>query len=617
MRRSLATVSLSGGLDEKLPALARAGFDGLELFDNDLVTSPWSPAEVRRRADDLGLGIDLFQPFRDVEAVPEDVFAGTLRRADRVFGVMEQLGTDTVLVCSSTSPHAVDDDELAATQLRTLAERAAEHGLRVAYEALAWGRHVADYRHSWRIVQAANHPALGLCLDSFHVLSRGDDPKHIEDVPAEKIFYLQLADAPRLGMDVLQWSRHYRCFPGQGGFDLQGFVGHVLAAGYRGPLSLEVFNDVFRQADPDRTAVDAMRSLLALEEQVATLPGTPRAQVQLCSPPPPTGLSAVAFTEIAVDKESSRAVGRALRGLGFAPAAEHRSKPVQLWQHGEICVLLNRGDSRFGDRLDADAVVTAIGLESEDPARSAARAEALRAPVLPRRRGPEEADLSAVAAPDGTSLFFCRTGPDETAGWRGDFVPVTGPEQATAAPVLDRVDHVGLSQPFDHFDEAVLFYRSVLGLTPQESLEFAAPDGLVRSRALRTGDAAVRIAISVSLLGRGGGRSELEAQHVAFGCEDVFRAAEAMRAAGAAFLPIPDNYYEDLQARTDLEPALVERMRSYGVLHDADEHGAFLHLFTPMVGRRLFFEVVQRLGGYDGYGAANAPVRMAAQRGAA
>jgi 4-hydroxyphenylpyruvate dioxygenase len=616
MRRSIATVSLSGALDEKLPAIARAGFDGFELFDHDLITSTWSPEEVRRRAADLGLGIDLFQPFRDVEAVPQDVFTRTLRRANRVFTIMEKLGASTVLVCSNVSPHALNDDDLAAEQLHALADLAAGRGLRVAYEALAWGRHVSDYRHSWRIVQTADHPALGVCLDSFHILSRGDDPKHIEDVPGEKVFYLQLADAPRLAMDVLQWSRHYRCFPGQGGFDLQTFVGHVLATGYEGPLSLEVFNDVFRQADPDRTAVDAMRSLLALEEQVHHLPLVQRPAARLCTPAPPSELTHVAFTEVAVDKESARTVGRVLRGLGFRLVGEHRSKPVQLWQQGDVRVLLNRADPRLGDRLNADAVVTALGLESADPASSAARAETLLAPVLPRRRGREECDLSAVAAPDGTSLFFCRTGPDETSGWLADFVPLTRDEPARS-PVLERVDHVGLSQPFDHFEEAVLFYRSVLGLVPQESLEFAAPDGLVRSKALRSSDGSIRVAINVSLLGRGGGRSDLEAQHVAFGCQDIFAAADALRTAGTALLPIPDNYYEDLLARTDLDPDVVERMRSYGVLHDHDETGSFLHLYTPMVGRRLFFEVVQRIGDYDGYGAANAPVRMAAQRAGA
>ena len=288
MRRGIATVCLSGTLEDKLDAAAAAGFHGVEIFDNDLVVSPWSPAEIRQRCADLGLTVDLFQPFRDFEAVPPDVLAANLRRAERKFDVMEQLGADTVLVCSSVSPDAVDDEDLAAEQLHLLASRAAERGLRVAYEALAWGRFVNTYDRSWRIVRRADHPALGVCLDSFHVLSRGSDPAGIRVIPGEKVFFLQLADAPRLDMDVLQWSRHYRLFPGQGAFDLTGFVGHVLATGYDGPLSLEVFNDVFRQADPRRAAVDAMRSLLSLQESIAPggLPTAPE-------------LTGHAFTELA------------------------------------------------------------------------------------------------------------------------------------------------------------------------------------------------------------------------------------------------------------------------------------------------------------------------------
>lgn len=88
--------------------------------------------------------------------------------------------------------------------------------------------------------------------DSFHILSRASDPAGIADVSGEKLLFLQLADAPHLTMDVLQWSRHYWLFPGQGAFDLPAFLGYVLDAGHTGPLSLEVFNDVFRQADPAR-----------------------------------------------------------------------------------------------------------------------------------------------------------------------------------------------------------------------------------------------------------------------------------------------------------------------------------------------------------------------------
>ena len=127
----------------------------------------------------------------------------------------------------------------------------------MSYEALAWGRHVNTYDRSWEIVRRADHPALGLCVDSFHILSRGSDPAGIRDIPGDKLFFLQLADAPHLDMNVLQWSRHHRLFPGQGAFDLPAFLDHVLTAGYTGPLSLEVFNDVFRQADPRRAAVGA------------------------------------------------------------------------------------------------------------------------------------------------------------------------------------------------------------------------------------------------------------------------------------------------------------------------------------------------------------------------
>src|SRR3954468_18534768 len=266
MRRGIATVCLSGTLDEKLRAAAAAGFDGVELFEADLLGSPLSPEDVRERCAELGLTVDLYQPFRDFEAVAPEQLEHNLRRAERKLEVMEALGADTMLVCSNVAPDAIDDDALAAAQLRTLAERAGARGMRIAYEALAWGRHVSEYDHAWRIVEAADHPALGTCLDSFHILSRGTDLAALDAIRGDRVFSLQLADAPPLVMDVLRWSRHYRCFPGQGGFDLRDFTERVLDAGYAGPLSLEVFNDVFRQADPERMAVDAMRSLLLLEE---------------------------------------------------------------------------------------------------------------------------------------------------------------------------------------------------------------------------------------------------------------------------------------------------------------------------------------------------------------
>ena len=144
-RTALATVCISGTLEDKLTAAAAAGFDGVEICEPDLVASPLSPAQLRVRCADLGLSIDLYQPFRDFDAAKPDVLEANLRRAERKFDIMAELGTDLILVCSSVSPDALDDDDGIAEQLHTLASRAAERGLRVSYEALAWGRYVNTY----------------------------------------------------------------------------------------------------------------------------------------------------------------------------------------------------------------------------------------------------------------------------------------------------------------------------------------------------------------------------------------------------------------------------------------------------------------------------------------
>jgi sugar phosphate isomerase/epimerase/4-hydroxyphenylpyruvate dioxygenase-like putative hemolysin len=624
---AIATVCLSGTLEDKLSAAAAARFQSIELFDSDLIGSSWSPRRVRQECARRGLAIDLYQPFRDFEAVAPDVFAANLRRAERAFDILEELGASTLLVCSTVSADAVDDDDLAAEQLHVLASRAGERGLRIAYEALAWGRFVNTYAHAWRIVRRAGHPALGLCLDSFHVLSRGDDPAGIRVVPGAKVFHVQLADAPRLSMDVVEWSRHHRLFPGLGSFDLPAFVGHVLATGYDGPLSLEVFNDVYRQADPRYAAIDGMRSLLALQEEASTAPksaasiaprstagatagSAARERLRPSGLPPAPALAGHVFTELAVDAVSGPVTARALTALGFTHTGQHRSKPVQLWEQGRARILLNFAPQRTV--VPGTASVCALAVESEDPVGSTRRAERLLAPVLPRLRQPEEAELASVAAPDGTAVFLVRTGADGES-WLQDFLP-TG-ATATARGGITDTDHVSLTDAVDDFDESTLFYRAVLGLRAGQTTEIAAPFGLIRGRAATDPDGRVRITLHTAPLRRGDWAPAIpNPQHVAFRTGDAIASAKAMRALGAPILKIPDNYYADLDARLDLPAELLAALREYSIMYDRDEHGAYLHFYTEMLGSRVFFAVAQRVDGYAGYGDASAPVRMAAHR---
>jgi 4-hydroxyphenylpyruvate dioxygenase len=645
MRTGIATVCLSGTLKEKMQACAIAGFDGIEIFEQDLVTSPLSPEDVRKMAADLGLTLDLYQPFRDFDSVTEDLLSANLRRADAKFRLMSRLGMDTILVCSNVATATIDDDGLRAGQLADLAALAGDHGVKVAYEALAWGKYVNDYEHAHRLVEMVDHPNLGTCLDSFHILSRDWDTAPIEDFNPDKIFFVQVADAPKLSMDVLSWSRHYRVFPGEGQFELAKFMGHVVRAGYTGPVSLEVFNDVFRQSDVERTAVDAMRSLIWLEEQsakwldanpasalngagtasggtAAKAAGRRRYLMELATLPQVAEPAGFNFAE--VKAADTAALETVLGQLGFEFNGRHRTKDVQLWTMGHARVIINeQAPGAVGSGVPA---IAALGFDVDSPVIASARAQQLKAPVVPRKSQADEEVFQGFAAPDSTEIFLCQGSPDGTAAWINEFGETHGSGGGLEIPSGARnavIDHVNLAQPWQHFDEAVLFYTSALALEPQPYAEVASPSGLVRSQVMQTSDRAVRLVLNLAPViqqdgasatgtGAGTGQRKTYQEHIAFAVDDLVATARAARERGLDFLQIPANYYEDLDARFGLDPAFLATLQELNLLYDRDADGEFLHFYTATVGS-VFFEMVERRGNYDGYGAPNAPVRHAVQ----
>lgn len=263
-RKSIATVSLGGTLPEKLTAIASAGFAGVEIFAPNLSSFSGTARDVARQAQDLGLTIDLFQPLRDIEGVDDERFRANLDRAEQAFDIMDELGAPMVLICANTAPGVLDDDARAAAQLNAVAERARRRGLRVGFEALAWSTRSFTYDRALKVVKAADHPNLGLILDSFHTLIRPDDWSALSDVAPERIFYVQLGDAERRTSDPLTNRRQHSRLPGEGDLDVARFVGAVIQTGYGGTLSLEIFNEATSQSPPD-AAHAGMASLRRIE----------------------------------------------------------------------------------------------------------------------------------------------------------------------------------------------------------------------------------------------------------------------------------------------------------------------------------------------------------------
>ena len=414
LRWSIATVCMGGTLEVKLQAAARAGFRAIEIFENDLTFFNGRARDVRAMAGDLGIEIIALQPLRDFEGAPEPARAKNFERAERKFDLMQELGTSLLSLCSSVAEDASGDVERCAADLRALAERAARRGFRIGYEALAWGKHVRDWDAAWELVRRADAPNLGVVLDSFHIYARKNDVKPIATIPGDRIALVQLADAPGILMDPMSLSRHHRCFPGQGDWNLHEYLEAAVASGYSGPISLEIFNDQFRGAPAAAVARDGMRSLQICGEELERA-RKQRGETPLYlgrALPEPAKIGGVEFIEFCTNGAHSPRLTGELEGLGFRKVAKHRSKDVDLWRQNDVNIVVNREQEGFSHSfyLVHGTSVCALALRFDDPQRALERANALAAPTYFGRVGPGEAAIPAVAGVENSLIYVVHFG---------------------------------------------------------------------------------------------------------------------------------------------------------------------------------------------------------------
>ena len=431
--KSISTACLSGSLAEKLEAAATIGFDGVSLCESDLAVFDGTLTDVRDIADGLGLSIACLRPLRDFEGMSHGQRMNAINRAGRKLDRMLALGADLLLVESNAHPEAVADRQAAAEDLATLADRAARHGLRVGYQALPRGRFVRTWNDAWRLVQAVNHPALGLALNSAHVLATDPDLAALRGLGAMRLFHVDLADMCRHRPGSGKGPGNGTVLPGLGDLPVARFLRAVLATGYEGLLCIDATNHGGPAGPPRAMARDAHRSLVVTEAEAG------RTRV----PDPPT-YDGVAYIELAVDMAAGTRCQDHLVATGWSYAGQHPSMALRLFRRGRTHVILNAEPDTAAAELFAlrGVSVAAVGLRVDDVARALARATAVLCPGLSLRVLGLARPVQALRAPDGVLVCLLQT--DEAdAIVREMALPLPSASSGAADPIVRAHDVCG------------------------------------------------------------------------------------------------------------------------------------------------------------------------------
>ena len=602
MKTSIATVSINGTLKEKIIAIARAGFNGVEIFENDFLTNNLSPKEVKKIVQDQGLVITLFQPFRDFEGMPGNHRIRAFDRAKRKFDIMAELETKLILICSNTSNISIGWIDRAANDFFELGEIAKERSIKVGYEALAWGKYINDHRDAWEIVRRANHENVGIILDSFHTLSKNIDLNSISSIPSEKIFIVQLADAPLHNMDLLYWSRHFRNMPGQGDLPLLKFMEALNKTNYNGYLSLEIFNDSYRSGPRDLIAKDGQRSLKSLIYKSKI---EKKQKVKINN---------IEFIEFATNEENLEQLENILCLMGFTEIGQHRNKRIKLFVFDDVKFIINyENNPLIEENSKYGPFPYAYGININDLSFLFKHADFLNIDLIKKQ---ENLNISMDAIKNIDGLVYVIDNNDYRI-WEKDFKYL--PELKTNNFNL-KIDHIAQTLHHDEMPSSLLSYSTLFDCKKSPVIDIIDPDVIIKSQVIENETKTFRITMNGAENSKTNAGQFLKKnkrpgiQHIALSSNNLIGLVNELKSKGQSFLKVSDNYYDDIEARFGLDFNFCNELKELNILYDEDENGSFLQVYTNLINNTFFFEIVQRINNYQGYGANNALFRIAAQK---
>lgn len=571
----IPTASVPGTLSDKLARISEAGFDGIELSVADVVGFDGSLEEIAKLVSSHGLQLLVLSGIEG--PLTSERITTKVSMARRLGAPVLMLNIETVQVDQLPEVDSLKDVRLALMPTREVET------------------------DTFALVEQLDSPAIGLALNSGSALGDGSRPARLRDVPGHRVFHVQLTDGP--GTPLL---------PGQGTLNLQGFIRVLVRAGFRGPWSVA---STLQAKDAAENGFRALVNLLDEVEQTE-----PEIQFGIPRLPPRVPATGIEFIEFAVNADSADELGKMLSAMAFRRERRHVSKDVALWRQGAVNIVVNQDPKGYARTafLNHGPTVCDMGLRVRDAAETVARATALGTNAFSQTVGLGELEIPAIRGVGGSVLHFIDENSDLHRVWDIEFDRVRR-TAATQPAGIRRIDHIAQTMNYDEMQSWLLYYISTFEMEKSAIVNVSDPFGVVRSQAIESPEGEVRLNLNgaqghqtfagsfmADTLGAG-------VQHLAFLTDDIFETSAQLEHNGFARLHISPNYYVETQAQFSLDDALAKNMQAADILYDRDDAGEYFQIYSQPLFNGFFFEIVQRRGGYQGYGARNASVRLAAQ----
>src|SRR6516225_2578594 len=258
---------------ERVAAAAKAGFAGIGVAIEDYAACRergMSDAEMRRILDDHGIRAAELEFLQNWW---HDDERGRRARAneDLFYAAAGALGSRHINVGCASPRGTLPALEIVTEHFAALCDRAARHGLLVAFEFLPWSD-VPDAAAAWELIKLADRQNGGILIDTWHYFRGAADPAQVRSIPADRFFLIQFDDADPVQVDgYMEDTTRRRRLPGKGGFDLIGFIQMLDEMGVNAPVSVEILSDEQRSrplAQAARLAYDSTRAVLDRARQL-------------------------------------------------------------------------------------------------------------------------------------------------------------------------------------------------------------------------------------------------------------------------------------------------------------------------------------------------------------